>query len=90
MNEFWQWCRWNRYVLITEQYKKLCQKLRGYYQYYAIRGNYPALEKVYSFVVRAWRYWLRRRDRKKQLSWKKYERVQEMFPLPRPRIIHAI
>jgi group II intron reverse transcriptase/maturase len=90
MNEFWQWCRWNRHVLITEQYKKLCQKLRGYYQYYAIRGNYPALEKVYSFVVRAWRYWLRRRDRKKQLSWEKYEKVQEMFPLPRPRIIHAI
>ena len=90
MNEYWQWCRWNRHVLITEQYKKLCQKLRGYYQYYAIRGNYPALEKVYSFVVRAWRYWLRRRDRKKQLSWEKYEKVQEMFPLPRPRIIHAI
>jgi len=90
MKAFWQWCRWNRHEPITKQYKKLCQKLRGYYQYYAIRGNYRALDRVYRFVLRAWRYWLRRRDRKKSLPWEKYEKVQKLFPLPRPRIIHTV
>jgi hypothetical protein len=31
MKMLWQWCRWNRHEPITEQYKKLCQKLRGYF-----------------------------------------------------------
>lgn len=87
---FWQWCRENMHEPIKEQYKKLSQKLRGYYQYYAIRGNYRALERVYESVRRAWHYWLRRRDRRKALTWEKYEEMLDLFLLPRPRIIHAI
>ena len=40
MKGIWQWCRENRHEDIQEQYQTLCSKLRGYYQYYGIRGNF--------------------------------------------------
>ena len=87
---FWQWGRQNRHMPVTEQYKKLCQKLRGYYQYYAIRGNYRMLEGVFLHVERAWRYWLSRRSHRSAISWEKFDKLRTVFPLPKPRIIHAI
>jgi RNA-directed DNA polymerase len=87
---FWQWCRQERHMPITEQYKTLCQKLRGYYQYYAIRGNYRMLERVFRDVERAWRYWLSRRSDKSAISWEKFDKLRLIFPLPKPRIIHTI
>lgn len=45
MKRVWQWCRTNRHMQLAEQYRKLCQKLKGHYQYYGIRGNYQKLSK---------------------------------------------
>ena len=90
MKAFWQWCSQNRHLPITEQYEKLCRKLRGYYQYYAIRGNYRGIEVVYEHVKRAWRYWLSRRSHKSKITWEKYEKLWATFALPKPRIIYAI
>lgn len=87
---YWQWCQQKRHTPITEQYEVLCQKLRGYYQYYAIRGNYRMLERVLLSVERAWRYWLSRRSDKSAITWQKFEELRLIFPLPRPRIIHSI
>lgn len=86
----WQWCRRNRHRPLTEQYWALCQKVRGHYQYYAIRGNYRALESIVAFVRKAWHYWLSRRSRKSYIPWEKFERLLKVFPLPRPRIIHQV
>jgi hypothetical protein len=35
----WQWCKENRHLPIEEQYRMICQKLKGHYQYYGIRSN---------------------------------------------------
>ena len=86
----WCWCRANRHLPIAVQHWKLCQKLRGHYQYYAIRGNYRALVSVFECVRRAWHYWLSRRSCKSYIPWEKFERILEHYPLPRPRIIHQI
>jgi len=86
----WQWCRQNRHRPIQEQYQILCAKLRGYYQYYAIRGNYRRLEKVRWFTQRAWKHWLRSRSRTKRIAADVMDKLQEVFQLPVPRIIHAI
>jgi len=90
MKSLWGWCKINRHESIKEQYKILCSKLRGYYQYFGVIGNYKALEKVYWFAIKAWRFWLSRRSHKGQISWEKYEIVRKNFPLPVPRIIHNI
>ena len=87
----WQWCRANRHEYLNEQYKALCSKLRGYYQYYGIRGNYKLLEVVYEHTQRAWRHWLSRRSQRSHISWQKFmATLQEKLPLPKPRIVHDI
>lgn len=84
----WRWCRANRHAPIVEQYRVLCQKLRGYYQYYGLRGNIKALSTLLYHVRRAWRYWLNRRDRETNFTWEKLDKLERKFRLPRPRIIH--
>jgi len=86
----WQWCKENRHQSITEQYRMICLKLRGHYQYYGLRSNYAQLEAVYQHTQRGWRYWLARRSREGKLRWDKFKQILTDFPLPRPRIIHAI
>jgi len=86
----WEWCRYNRHEPLEEQYKKLCQKLRGHIQYYAIRGNYRMIEKVWWYVRKGWRYWLHRRSRKRRMTWERFAKLETAYPLPKPRIIHAI
>jgi hypothetical protein len=73
-----------------EQYKELCTKLRGYYQYYGVRCNYKALEVVFEHAERAWRFWLSRRSHKGGISWGKFEVIRSSFPFPKPRIVHDI
>ena len=86
----WQWCKENRHRPFKEQYRMLCLKLRGHYQYYGIRSNYHQLEAVYQQVMKGWWYWLNHRNRRRDLEWEKFKRILTIFPLPRPRIIHAI
>ena len=86
----WQWCRWNMHEPIEYQYRKLCQKLKGHYAYYGIRGNSRRLDAVYEHVRRAWRYWLSRRSSKSHISWAKFVAFLERWPLPRPRLVHRI
>ncbi len=86
----WQWCRDNRHAPLKDQYSDLSLKLRGYYQYYGVRGNFKALEVVYEYAEKAWRFWLSRRSHKGGINWSKFERVRASFPFPKPRIIHNI
>jgi len=91
MKKIWLWCKKNRHDLLKEQYKELSSKLRGYYQYYGIRCNYKALEVVFEYTERAWRYWLSRRSHKSEINWEKYlNSIRNKMPLPKPRIIHNI
>ncbi len=86
----WQWCRNNRHRPLKEQHRILCQKLRGHFQYFAIRGNFWHLETIFIHAKKAWRFWLSRRSHKSYISWEKFERLLQAFPLPRPRILHDI
>jgi len=87
MKSMWVWCKEKLHEPIEEQWKTLIAKLRGYYQYYGVRSNYKALEAVYEHTEKAWRYWLSRRSQRKEV---KFEYLQTLFPLPKPRIVHNI
>ena len=87
MKRTWQWCKENFHEPIKEQYKTLCSKLRGFYQYFGVRSNYKSLERAYRYVHRAWAKWLSRRSRKGKVL---YGELQKNYPLPRPRIVHDI
>jgi len=86
----WGWCRDNRHEPLKDQHFDLSSKLRGYYQYYGVRGNFKVLEVVFEFTEKAWRFWLSRRSRKGGISWAKFEKIRASFPFPKPRIIHNI
>ena len=90
LKALWEWCRDNRHQPITEQYKMLCAKLRGYFQYYAIRGNYRRVEVVKEFVEWVWRYWLTRRSRTKRITAEVMNELREVYQLPVPNILHAV
>lgn len=84
------WCRDNRHLDIREQYRKLCQKLKGHYQYYGVRSNYRSMEIVFYHTRRIWRKWLSRRSDKAAISWEKFKQYLAEFALPAPRIIHQL
>ena len=90
MKRLWQWCRENRHEPLKEQYQALCSKLRGHFQYYGVRGNFRALEVVFEFAKKAWRFWLSRRSHKGGISWEKFEKIRTSYPFPKPRIVHNI
>jgi RNA-directed DNA polymerase len=90
MRAVWHWCRTHRHDPLRAQYRQLCQKLRGYYQYYGIRGNYRKLEAFYRGVERAWRFWLSRRGGPRAIRWETFAKLRAVLPLPTPRIVHSI
>ena len=87
VGNLWQWCRDNRHRPLEEQYAVLCAKLRGHYQYYGVRCNSRCMEWVLDRVKRAWRYWLNRRGGRKKLSWAKFQKLLQVYRLPRPKIM---
>lgn len=90
MKRVWQWCKTNRHMPIVEQYRKLSQKLMGYYQYYGVRGNYQQLANFYINLEKAWHYWLSRRSNESNIYWEKFQKLLNHFPLPKPRIVKNI
>ncbi len=86
----WRWCRTNRHAPLKYQYQMLCQKLRGHFLYYGIRGNFRLLEEVRRHAEKAWQYWLSRRGSKKAIGWEKFEKLLQTYVLPTPRIVHTI
>jgi RNA-directed DNA polymerase len=59
----------------------------GYFRYFAIPGNIPALESFRTQVVRTWLHALRRRSQKHRLIWEVFSpRVNRL--IPHPRVLH--
>ena len=89
VRSIYQWCRDGRHKPVHEQWKKLCQKVRGHYAYYGVMGNGRMLNNFRHEVRRAWRKWLNRRNRERKMTWKKFERLEKRYPLPLPKIYHS-
>ena len=90
MRILWSWCKANMHKTLREQHETLCSKLKGYYQYFGVRGNYKVLEVVYEYALKAWKHWLGRRHRNGKLSFRKFSSLLVRYPLPKPRIVHNI
>lgn len=84
------WCREHRHAAIMEQWKGLCSKLRGHFQYFGVTFNFKALQQVWRSTRQIWRKWLSRRSQKGTVTWKKMLLLLERLPLVRPRIHHPL
>jgi len=61
--------------------------LRGYYQYYGVPRNRPAMQAFRTEVRRCWKRMLGRRSQKGYITWARMIRLADHW-LPYPRIIH--
>jgi group II intron reverse transcriptase/maturase len=87
LQRFTQWCQENRHQRLSELFKQLNGKLRGYYQYYGVHGNSASLQHFFDGVVR--RLWkgLNRRSQRPSYTWPGFKTLLTHFKLERPRIV---
>jgi RNA-directed DNA polymerase len=83
-----QQCRFMRPWPLAEQHHRLCRMLAGHFAYFGITGNYPRLATVVHWTRRIWRKWLSRRSWRSYVTWEKFLRLVDRYPLPAPRIVH--
>ena len=76
-------------VKTKDWWKTLQAKLRGHFQYYGVSENYNGIVRFYKFTLRNVRKWLNRRSQKRKMSWEKFAKYLEHYPLPKPKIVHS-
>ena len=82
-----EWCKQNRHLRMKEQFRRLNAKLRGYYNYYGVNGNYASLNEFYHLLQRLHLKWLNRRSQRPRYTWDGYVAVRQHFALARPHIV---
>ena len=82
-----QWIRENRNCRIRKLIDLLNIKLKGYYNYYGIVGNYKMLEKMDLVIKRLLYKWLNRRSQRRSFNWIDFKKkLRERYPVQRPFI----
>lgn len=84
------WLNANLNTPAIELMDALRLKLMGYYRYYGITDNYPALGNFHDKVQKILYKWFNRRSQRKTFSWQKYALFLKLCPLIRPKIYVSI
>ena len=82
------WCQESRGLRKPVLFAKLNQKLRGYWNYYGIRGNYESLNDYLQDLKRILFKWLNRRSQRRSYNWTGFIALIDDFNLTKPRIYH--
>lgn len=83
------WCKEHCHDTLNEQQQGLNKKLTGHYEYYGRPTNYTSLLRFYRIVCRIWKENLNRRTRGSTVTWEKFARIRDRYPLVLPRITQA-
>ena len=75
-------------IKTRDWWKILKAKLRGHFQYYGVSENYKGIERFYKFTIKTVRKWMNRQSQKRKMSWDKFNKYLENYPLPKPKIVH--
>jgi len=87
LKNFTQWCKKNRHRRLDELFKHLNAKLRGYYSYYGVIGNYASLEQFFRQALRILFKWLNRCSQRSSYNWRGFQELTKLFGIERPRIV---
>lgn len=82
-----EWLGKHLHARPVEQQRILEQKLRGFYQYFALWHTLAKLGTVRDEVRRLWYVALRRRSQRARLTWAEWQQ-KPWFVLPQPKILH--
>ena len=61
-------------------------KLRGYYNYYGVKGNTGGLGEFFHHAMSILWKWLNRRSQRRSFNWQGFNDLLDHFDVPRPRI----
>jgi len=86
MQSVTEWCRRHRHLPVAVQHAALNRRLVGHFHYFGVNGNFRSLANLVAATRRVWFKWLRRRSQRSRLTWERFQRLLERFPLPQPRI----
>lgn len=84
-----EWCKRHRHEPMESQHRELCNRIRGHYAYYGIRGNSRALRNFRYAAQRWWHHWLSRRSRERADGARLWKLLDRHFPLPPARIVQG-
>jgi len=80
------WCRTHRNLKVKDLLRVLNAKLRGYYNYYGVIGNYRSLRLFFLEALRVLHKWLNRRSQRTSITWAEF-RLMYLPALELPRIV---
>jgi len=84
---FPEWIKKYRHSCITTLMRELAAELRGYWNYYGVRGNARSLSRFYDQCQRLLFKWLNRRSQKRSYTWEGFAAMMRKFSIPTPRIV---
>lgn len=85
-----QWLRDHRHWPLAEQHRRIQRTLQGHYGYFGITGNVERLVTFRHRVYRSWFFWLNRRSHRGKMTWQRYAKLVERYPLPRAVVVHSV
>lgn len=84
-----EWLKKARSLRLPDLLAVLRRKLRGYWNYYGVRGNSMMLGK-YQYEVHQLLYkWLNRRSQKRSMTWRNYSERWKTWDMPIARVIET-
>jgi RNA-directed DNA polymerase len=87
LNRFAAWCRENRNLRLMMLFRRLNAKLRGYFNYYGVVGNYASLKQFFWQAMRILYKWLNRRSQRRSFNWQGFQELLKHFRVEQPRIV---
>jgi hypothetical protein len=87
LRNFKEWCRETRNRRMRKIFSILNAKLRGYYNYYGVIGNYDSLREFFTHAMRMLYKWLNRRSQRKSFNYTVFNEIVKYYGVERPRIV---
>jgi len=80
------WCKRSRSMPLRKLFPLLKMKLRGYYNYYGVTGNYDGIREFFDCSMKILRKWVNRRSQRVSYSWRGFAALLRHFQVPWPRL----
>jgi len=84
---FKQWCREHRNERLDKFFSVVNSKLRGYHNYYGIKGNSVSISRFQHAAERLMYKWLNRRSQRRSFNWTQFRVTLDRYLTVRP-IVH--
>lgn len=87
LQQFTEWCKVKCRDGLKDLFRELNAKLRGYYNYYGVNGNYASLQQFFDQALRILFKWLNRRSQRRSYNWTGFRELLRDSQVERPHIV---